>query len=310
MPICCFRQPADPNVRHPHATASIRYHTGNTSTFPNSCNLIGLRILRFAAALLEGTVNMVEANTTLSFVNTTPANTTAHTTTASSNFDRAMLVFLVVVDILIIFENAAVICVLVAKRTYTTTFYLLIIHICAIDLVYGLYTMPLQFLYFNYHGGIWGFSYGSCTLLWIIYCISMPASDISFALIAGERYMAVCHPVVYRAKKLHKQIYDILVIWGYAAVSGLPVVLHDRIVNTDNRICIVFWSKIVVTWRRSSGRVLWRLMQALCSFTPHLAGAWLDGDGKWLVQHLRPHRRARGLQKLNKRGSYEVSLEW
>ncbi|XP_055366248.1 trace amine-associated receptor 7a-like [Betta splendens] len=102
---------------------------------------------------------------------------------------------------------------------------LLLLSLAVSDFLVGLIVMPFQILLTE---PCWFLGYLMCPLLYLVACFTVSASVINMVLISVDRYVAICHPLIYPINVTERRIrISVILSWIY---SGL----YSLLILTDN----------------------------------------------------------------------------
>ncbi|XP_077463453.1 uracil nucleotide/cysteinyl leukotriene receptor isoform X2 [Stigmatopora argus] len=113
-----------------------------------------------------------------------------------------------------------------------------LIHLAVADLSY-VFILPLRATY-HLTGGHWPFGEAPCRLAGFLFYVNMYASLYFLACVAGDRYLAVVHPVrsmkVRRARYAHAVSFG---LWALVIVAMAPLLVSRQTVEVDGAtVCL------------------------------------------------------------------------
>ncbi|XP_056093116.1 trace amine-associated receptor 13c-like [Rhinichthys klamathensis goyatoka] len=123
------------------------------------------------------------------------------------------------------------------KKLHTPT-NLIILSLAVADLLIGLIVIPIEGIRLTEK--CWYFGDTFCVLFTIIFGLVFSASFTNLILIAGDRYVAVCHPLQYPQKiTTTKTVITICLSWGCCLTYNVTVVIYNGYSNMCYGECYV-----------------------------------------------------------------------
>ncbi|XP_055063165.2 trace amine-associated receptor 13c-like [Misgurnus anguillicaudatus] len=151
-------------------------------------------------------------------------NTSCIKTKRSTNGYNIMYVFFSLLSVWTVFMNLLVIISISHYKKLHTPTNMLILSLAVTDLLVGLIIMPLEAI--RLIETCWYFGYTICRLFLIIMGLLLSASLCNLVLIAVDRYVAVCQPLMYPQKiTTIRTIITICVSWFCSSVYTISAVL-------------------------------------------------------------------------------------
>ncbi|XP_051972762.1 trace amine-associated receptor 13c-like [Xyrauchen texanus] len=144
------------------------------------------------------------------------------------------------------------------KKLHTPT-NLLILSLAVADLLIGLIVIPIEA--FRLIETCWYFGDTFCELFQMTLALLLSTSLSTLTFIAVDRYMAVCHPLMYPQKiTTTKTVIIICLCWICSSVYNTALVSTSRHFNTINRTDKCYGECIFM------GHFIWTIIDVLLSF--------------------------------------------
>nr|XP_055063787.1 trace amine-associated receptor 13c-like [Misgurnus anguillicaudatus] len=150
-------------------------------------------------------------------------NSSCIKTKRSTHEYNIMYVFFSVLSVWTVFMNLLVIISICHFKKLHTPTNMLILSLAVADLLVGLIVMPLEAI--RLIETCWYFGDTFCRLFLIIMGLLFSASLSNLVLIAVDRYVAVCHPLLYPQKiTMTRTITIICVSWFFSSAYNIAIV--------------------------------------------------------------------------------------
>ncbi|XP_017213591.1 trace amine-associated receptor 13c-like [Danio rerio] len=145
-----------------------------------------------------------------------------------------MYLFSSLLSVWIVFLNLLVIISISHFKMLHTPTNMLILSLAVADLLIGLILMPLQAI--KQIETCWYFGETFCGIHLIIIGLIFSATFSNLVLIAVDRYVAVCHPLLYPRKiTTAKMLMSILLCWLYYSAYNTGLVINNGYADTSYR---------------------------------------------------------------------------
>ncbi|XP_067255207.1 trace amine-associated receptor 13c-like [Chanodichthys erythropterus] len=119
------------------------------------------------------------------------------------------------------------------KKLHTPT-NLIILSLAVADLLIGLFVMPVDAI--KLIETCWYFGDTFCGLFMIIMGVLSSISLSNLVLIAVDRYVAVCHPLLYPQKiTMTKTLVSICLCWFFSSAYNTVIIINNKYVDPSNR---------------------------------------------------------------------------
>ncbi|XP_067255210.1 trace amine-associated receptor 13c-like [Chanodichthys erythropterus] len=144
------------------------------------------------------------------------------------------------------------------KKLHTPT-NLLILSLAVADLLVGLIVIPTEAI--KLIETCWYFGNNVCGLFTIIINLIILASLINLVLIAVDRYVAVCHPLLYPQKiTMTKTLISICLCWFCSSAYNTTLIINNGYFNTTHRSNVCYGDcSIIITYA-------WSVIDLILSF--------------------------------------------
>ncbi|XP_065121635.1 trace amine-associated receptor 13c-like [Paramisgurnus dabryanus] len=190
-------------------------------------------------------------------------NTSCIKTKRSTHEYNIMYVFFSLLSVWTVFLNLLVIISISHFKKLHTPTNMLILSLAVADLLIGLIVMPLEAIRFI--ETCWYFGDTICRLFLIITGLLLNTSLSNLVLIAVDRYVAVCHPLLYPQKiTTTRTIFTICVFWfcfsvynilivvptsqkTYRCYGGCGIIATFALIFTDVFLSFLFPCTIIIT---------------------------------------------------------------
>ncbi|XP_065121222.1 trace amine-associated receptor 13c-like [Paramisgurnus dabryanus] len=158
-------------------------------------------------------------------------NSSCIKTRRSTHKYNIMYVFFSVLSVWTVFMNLLVIISICRFKKLHTPTNMLILSLAVSDLLIGLIVMPFEAIKFI--ETCWYFGDTICRLILIIMGLLLSTSLSNLVLIAVDRYVAVCHPLLYPQKiTTTRTIITICVWWFFSSVYNIAIISASNRNNT------------------------------------------------------------------------------
>ncbi|XP_017213593.4 trace amine-associated receptor 13c-like [Danio rerio] len=145
-----------------------------------------------------------------------------------------MYVFFSLLSVWTVFLNLLVIISISHFKKLHTPTNMIILSLAVADLLIGLIVMPIKAI--RQVETCWYFGDTFCGLNSILIGAIFSATLSNLVLIAVDRYVAVCHPLLYPQKiTMAKMLMFICLCWIYYSAYNTAVVMNNRYFDTSNR---------------------------------------------------------------------------
>ncbi|XP_056322456.1 trace amine-associated receptor 13c-like [Danio aesculapii] len=118
------------------------------------------------------------------------------------------------------------------KKLHTPT-NMIILSLAVADLLIGLIVMPVEAV--KLIETCWYFGDTLCELFMIIMMLTVSSSMCNLVLIAVDRYVAVCHPLLYQRKITTTKTLSICLCWLFSSSYNAGFLISDRYFETSQR---------------------------------------------------------------------------
>ncbi|XP_027880125.1 trace amine-associated receptor 13c-like [Xiphophorus couchianus] len=176
-------------------------------------------------------------------------NSSCRKPTHSRSTVMLIYVLLSSISLITVALNLLVIISISHFRQLHTPTNLLLLSLAVSDLLVGLLLMPVEIIYIE---ACWFLGNILCTLYYIIDYIITSASVANMVLIALDRYLAVCDPLLYPTKVTKSTAYVCVSLCWIGSVFYRLLLLHDHLVKPGVSVscfgeCVVVISNIAGT---------------------------------------------------------------
>uniref|UniRef100_A0A8C1Z238 G-protein coupled receptors family 1 profile domain-containing protein n=1 Tax=Cyprinus carpio TaxID=7962 RepID=A0A8C1Z238_CYPCA len=145
-------------------------------------------------------------------------------------------IFISTISVFTVFLNLLVIISIAHFKQLHTPTNVLIFSLAVADLIVGLILMPVQAI--RLIETCWYFGDTLCGLFMLIMGVLLTASISNLVLIAIDRYMAVCHPLLYPQKiTTTKTLISICLCWFWSSSYSVAYAVSNGYFNTSNTFC-------------------------------------------------------------------------